>query len=75
MTARVQRLMSARGYFRSMEPGDEIVIRATGEHVRVVAILDGAGTLLVRADGDEFQTARDEVEFPWEKHASCACCG
>ena len=58
-----------------MEPGDTIVVRATGEHVRVVAVLDAAGTLLVRHDDEEFQASRDEVEWPWEKHASCACCG
>lgn len=58
-----------------MQPGDEVVIRATEERARVVAVLDAAGTLLLNVEGSEFQAARDEVEFPWEKHASCACCG
>ena len=59
-----------------MQPGDEVVLRATEERVRIVAVLDASGTLLVRS-GDEaqFQAARDELEWPWEKHASCACCG
>lgn len=58
------------------EPGDEVVLRASEERVRVVAVLDAAGTLLVAA-GDEapFQAAPGEWEAPWAKHASCACCG
>lgn len=56
-------------------PGDEMVLRATEERVRVVAVLDAAGTLLVRAEDAEFQAARDELEWPWSKHAGCACCG
>jgi hypothetical protein len=55
--------------------GDELIFRATEERVRIVAVLDAAGTLLVRSDEAEFQAARDEVEWPWERHASCACCG
>ena len=60
-----------------MEPGAELILRATEERVRVVAVLDAAGTLLVRPleGGSEFQAARDEVEWPWARHASCACCG
>lgn len=53
-----------------------MVLRATGEHVRVVAVVDAAGTLLVALEGEEpFQVCADEVETPWARHASCACCG
>ena len=59
-----------------MDPGDELVLRATEERVRVVAVLDAAGTLLVQpADGEPFEVARDDVERPWAKHQGCACCG
>lgn len=59
-----------------MEPGDEVVLRATEERVRIVAVLDAAGTLLLQpAEGEPFQAQRDEVEPPWAKHAGCACCG
>ena len=58
-----------------MEPGDEVVLRATEERVRIVAILDAAGTLLLQpSEGDPFQAERDEVEPTWAKHAGCACC-
>ncbi|HVM44641.1 MAG TPA: hypothetical protein VM582_01800 [Candidatus Thermoplasmatota archaeon] len=57
-----------------MEPGDEVVVRATGERALVLAVLDAAGTLLLRAGEDEFQAARDDVEWPWARHAGCACC-
>ena len=58
-----------------MDPGDEIIVRATGERVRVVAVLDTAGTLLVEAaEGERFETSRDDVERPWAKHAGCGCC-
>lgn len=59
-----------------MQPGDKVVVRATGEHALVVAVLDASGTLLVRVEEEEpFQVARDDVEWPWARHASCACCG
>lgn len=59
-----------------VEPGDEVVVRATGERALVVAVVDASGTLLLRVrDEDPFQLARDDVEWPWSKHASCACCG
>lgn len=58
-----------------MKPGDTVVLRASEEHVRIVAVLDASGTLLVRAEDAEFQASRDEVSWPWEKHASCMCCG
>lgn len=53
--------------------GDELVLRATEERVRVVAVLDAAGTLLVRSGDEAFQVARDEVEAPWARHAGCGC--
>ena len=57
------------------EPGDEVVLRASEEHARVLAVLDAAGTLLVAVEGDApFQVGADEWEAPWAKHASCACC-
>lgn len=56
-------------------PGDELILRTSEERVRVVAVLDGAGTLLVRAGEDEFEASRDELEWPWRKHAGCSCCG
>lgn len=58
-----------------MRPGDEVVIRATGERALVVAVVDAAGTLLVRTHDEEFQAAPDDVEWPWARHAGCACCG
>lgn len=59
-----------------MQPGDEVVVRATGERALVVAIVDAAGTLLVKvAEEEPFQAERDDVEWPWAKHAGCACCG
>lgn len=59
-----------------MDAGDEVVVRATGERARIVAVLDASGTLLVRvADDEPFQLERDDVEWPWTRHAGCACCG
>lgn len=59
-----------------MEPGDELILRATEERVRVVAVLDAAGTLLLQPrEGDPFEAQRDDVERPWAKHAGCGCCG
>lgn len=57
-----------------MKPGDTVVLRATEEHVLVVAVLDASGTCLVRSAGDEFTAARDELEPTWAKHAGCGCC-
>lgn len=48
-------------------------LRASEEPVEVVAVLDAAGTLLVRAADGEFQVARDELMSVREKH-SCGCC-
>ena len=59
-----------------MDRGDTVVLRATDEHVRILAIVDAAGTLLVAHDGEEpFQAQRDEVEPTWAKHKGCGCCG
>lgn len=58
-----------------MEVGDALRLRATEEHVRLVAVLDASGTLLVATETEEFQVAPDEVEPLWARHASCACCG
>lgn len=58
-----------------MEAGDEVILRATEERVRVLAVLDVAGTLLLQPpEGEPFQAARDDVEWPWARHAGCACC-
>lgn len=61
--------------------GDELVLRATEERVRVLAVLDAAGTLLVETEAEEegsgaeaFQVARDEVMTPAERHRGCGCC-
>jgi len=58
-----------------VEPGDELVIRATGERAVLVAVVDAAGTLLLRVGEEEFLAERDDVEPPWARHAGCACCG
>jgi hypothetical protein len=54
--------------------GDVAYLRASDEPVEIVAVLDAAGTLLVRAADGEFQAARDDVMSAREKH-SCGCCG
>lgn len=58
-------------------PGDEIVLRISEERVRVVAVVDAAGTLLVSLPGSDapFQVAADEWETLWARHAGCGCCG
>lgn len=57
------------------EPGDEVVVRASEERARVIAVLDAAGTILVAtADDAPFQLAEGEWEAPWARHASCGCC-
>lgn len=59
-----------------MEPGATMVLRESGEPVKVLAVLDAAGTLLVALPGEEpFQVSADEVATPWEKHEGCGCCG
>lgn len=55
--------------------GDELFLRESGEPVRVLAVLDAAGTLLVQVDGEEpFQVGGDEVQTAYDKHRGCACC-
>jgi hypothetical protein len=57
------------------EPGDTLYLRESGEPVRVVAVLDAAGTLLVAVEGEEpFQVSRDEVESAFERRQGCGCC-
>jgi hypothetical protein len=59
-------------------PGDTLFLRESGEPVRVLAVLDGAGTLLVRVevlDGEEpFQVGPDDVETALDRHRGCGCC-
>jgi hypothetical protein len=57
-----------------MRPGDTAYLRASEEPVEVLAIVDAAGTLLVRASDGEFQVARAEVMSAHERHG-CGCCG
>ena len=55
--------------------GDTLYLRESGEPVRVVAVLDAAGTLLVAVDGEEpFQVGADDVEGALERHRGCGCC-
>lgn len=60
------------------EPGDTLFLRESGEPVRVLAVLDGAGTLLVAVDaapGEEpFQVGPDDVESALDRHRGCGCC-
>jgi hypothetical protein len=47
-------------------------LRETNEPAEVVAVLDAAGRLLVRVEGEEpFEVAREDVRAPGD----CACCG
>lgn len=56
-------------------PGEVFILRDTNEPVTVLAVLDAAGTLLVRVEGEEpFQVARGDLETPLERHRSCGCC-
>lgn len=58
-----------------MQPGAEVVLRASEERARVVAVVDAAGTLLVAIDGEApFQVGADEWETTWARHAGCGCC-
>jgi hypothetical protein len=55
--------------------GAAVRIRATHEPAVVLAVVDGAGSLLVRVPGEEpFLVARDDVLTDAERH-SCGCCG
>ena len=57
------------------ETGETLFLRESGEPVRVLAVLDAAGTLLVAVEGEEpFQVSRDEVQTALEKHRACGCC-
>lgn len=72
-----ERLKSEKGEAGRVtpEPGDEVVLRASDERARVLAVLDAAGTLLVAIEEEPpFQVAADEWERPWARHASCGCC-
>ncbi|HWH09191.1 MAG TPA: hypothetical protein VNX21_08325 [Candidatus Thermoplasmatota archaeon] len=57
-----------------MQAGDPAVLRASNEPVVVLAVLDAAGTLLVRCGAEEFQVPRDDVMTPLERLADCGCC-
>jgi hypothetical protein len=60
------------------EPGDTLFLRESGEPVRVLAVLDGAGTLLVAVDAagaeEAFQVGPDDVESALDRHRGCGCC-
>lgn len=80
VTPRKAEIAPARAPLVPPEPGDDLILRATEERVRVLAVLDAAGTLLVQAhaDGDAdapFQVSRDEVMTLRERHGGCGCCG
>ena len=58
----------------AMQPGDELVVRESNERVRLVAVLDSAGTLLIEdAAGATWSLPPDEVMTLHERHG-CACC-
>lgn len=58
-----------------MDAGDEAILRATEERVRVVAVLDASGTCLVESGDATFEATREELATLWERHAGCGCCG
>lgn len=59
-----------------MTPQAEVILRATGEHATLLAIVDAAGTaLVIIPDEEPFQVAPGDWMYPWEKHAGCGCCG
>lgn len=67
--------MTPRRLLRSVQFGDELILRATEERVLLLGRLDMAGTLLVGKPGEEpFQVHEDEVMTLRERH-SCSCCG
>ena len=51
--------------------GDDAILRESNEPVRVLAVVDAAGTLLVRCGEEEFTVARDELMRPEDRHAGC----
>lgn len=57
-----------------MRPGEPAILRESNEPVLVLAVLDAAGTLLVRCGAEEFQVARGDVMSLRERHADCGCC-
>lgn len=57
-----------------VRPGDLLILRESNEPVTVLAIVDAAGTLIVRGSDSEFQVARDDVLRPHERHACCEGC-
>ena len=57
-----------------MQPGESAILRESNEPVLVLAVLDAAGTLLVRCGAEEFQVARADVMSQRERHAGCGCC-
>ncbi|HEX2022091.1 MAG TPA: hypothetical protein VHH36_05215 [Candidatus Thermoplasmatota archaeon] len=59
-----------------MRPGDEVILRDSGERLTLVAPKDAGGTLLVEdAAGDRFEVDRTEVMTLAERHGGCGCCG
>ena len=57
------------------DAGDTLFLRQSGEPVRVLAVLDAAGTLLVAVEGEEpFQVGADEVHTALDKARGCGCC-
>lgn len=58
-----------------MRPGETVVIRESNEPAEVVAILDAAGTLLLRVGDETFESAPESCMSLREKHADCGCCG
>lgn len=57
-----------------MRAGDAAILRESNEPVLVLAVLDAAGTLLVRCGDEEFQVTRADVMTPLERVADCGCC-
>lgn len=57
-----------------MQRGDAAILRASNEPVLVLAVLDAAGTLLVRCGEEEFEVARADVMTPLERVKDCGCC-
>lgn len=54
--------------------GDELVVRATGERVFLLSVLDMSGSLLVgKPEAEPFQVHADEVLTLRARHG-CGCC-